>query len=70
MKKRILTLWVFFTLVFTLSFSSTVLADNQPEVVGTSAIIVDLETKEVIYSKNIDDKKQPASSRLLQNIHN
>ena len=65
MKKRILALWVFFTLVFTFSFSTIALADNQPEIVGTSAIIMDLETKEIVYSKNIDEKKQPASITKL-----
>lgn len=65
MKKRILSLLVFFTLVFTISLSSTVLADSQPEIVGTSAIIVDLDSKEIIYSKNIDEKKQPASITKL-----
>ncbi|WP_346888411.1 D-alanyl-D-alanine carboxypeptidase family protein [Clostridium sp. UBA1056] len=65
MKKRILALWVFFTLVFTFSFSTIALADSQPEIVGTSAIIMDLETKEIVYSKNIDEKKQPASLTKL-----
>jgi len=64
-KKRILALWVFFTLVFTFSFSTIALADSQPEIVGTSAIIMDLETKEIVYSKNIDEKKQPASITKL-----
>jgi D-alanyl-D-alanine carboxypeptidase len=64
-KKRILSLWVFFTLVVTFSFSTVALADTQPEVVGTSGIVMDLETKEIVYSKNIDEKKQPASITKL-----
>jgi len=64
-KKRILSLWVFFTLVFTFSFSTIAIAETQPEIVGTSAIVMDLETKEIIYSKNIDEKKQPASITKL-----
>ncbi|MEG1255637.1 D-alanyl-D-alanine carboxypeptidase family protein [Clostridium sp.] len=65
MKKKTLAFGIFFTLIFTLSFSSTVLADSVPEIVGTSAIVMDLETKEIIYSKNIDEKKQPASITKL-----
>jgi len=64
-KKKILALWMFFTLVFTFSFSTIALAESQPEIVGTSAIVMDLETKEIIYSKNIDEKKQPASITKL-----
>ncbi|MEG2288496.1 MAG: D-alanyl-D-alanine carboxypeptidase family protein [Clostridium sp.] len=65
MKKRILASFVFFTLVITSTFSSTVLANSVPDIIGTSAIIMDLETNEIIYSKNIDEKKQPASITKL-----
>lgn len=60
-KKRILSL----TLAFSLFFSSTALAATAPSLIGTSAIAVDLKTKEIIYAKNIDEKRQPASITKL-----
>lgn len=65
MKKRILSLWVLFTLVLTLSFSSIALASSEPKIIGTSAVIMDLNTKEIIYAKNMDELKQPASITKL-----
>lgn len=65
MKKRILSLWVLFTLVLSLSFSSIALASTEPNIIGTSAIVMDLDTKEIIYAKNMDELKQPASITKL-----
>ncbi len=65
MKKRILSLWVVFTLILTLSFSSVALASTEPNIIGTSAIVMDLDTKEIIYAKNMDELKQPASITKL-----
>lgn len=65
MKKRILSLWVLLTLILTLSFSSVALASTEPNIIGTSAIIMDLDTKEIIYAKNMDELKQPASITKL-----
>lgn len=65
MKKRILSLWVLLTLVLTLSFSSIALASSEPDIIGTSAVIMDLDTKEIIYAKNMDELKQPASITKL-----
>ena len=46
-----------FTLVFTLIFSTTVLAAvKPPELLGKAAISVDMDTNEIIYTKNIDNK--------------
>ncbi|MBZ9608697.1 D-alanyl-D-alanine carboxypeptidase [Clostridium estertheticum] len=55
-----------FTLVFTLIFSTTVLAAvNPPELIGKAAISVDMDTNEIIYTKNIDNKMYPASITKL-----
>lgn len=65
MRKRILSLCMLFTLLITLSFPSLALAIEEPNIIGTSAIIMDLDTKEIIYAKNIDELKQPASITKL-----
>lgn len=56
-------------LIFTSIFSSTVFAadnnTNEPDLIGTSAIAVDLDTDEIIYAKNIDNKMFPASITKL-----
>lgn len=65
MKRRLLSLFALFTLVLTLSFSSTAYAAEDPNIIGTSAIIVDLNSDEIIYSKNMDELKQPASITKL-----
>jgi len=55
-----------FALVFTLVFSTTVFAaTNPPELDGKAAISVDMETNEIIYAKNIDNKMYPASITKL-----
>lgn len=56
-----------FTLIFTLIFSTTTFAATiQPlELIGKAAISVDIDTNEIIYTKNIDNKMYPASITKL-----
>ena len=55
-----------FTLVFTLIFSTTAFAAVKPlELIGKAAISVDMDTNEIIYTKNIDNKVYPASITKL-----
>lgn len=65
MRKRFLSLCMLFTLLITLAFPSLALAIEEPNIIGTSAIIMDLDTKEIIYAKNMDELKQPASITKL-----
>jgi D-alanyl-D-alanine carboxypeptidase len=55
------------TLIFTLIFSTTVFAaaDKPIELIGKAAISVDMDTNEIIYTKNIDNKMYPASVTKL-----
>lgn len=59
-----------FTLIFTMLLSfSAFAAQPVPELIGTSAISVDMDTNEIIYTKNIDTKVYPASiTKLLTSI--
>ncbi|MBU3159817.1 D-alanyl-D-alanine carboxypeptidase [Clostridium frigoris] len=58
--------FLLFTLIFTLVFSTTVLAaTNPPELDAKAAISVDMDTNEIIYAKNIDNKMYPASITKL-----
>ncbi len=55
-------------LAFALIFSTTVFATEKPidlDLIGKAAISVDLETNEIIYTKNIDNKMYPASVTKL-----
>ncbi|MBZ9636245.1 D-alanyl-D-alanine carboxypeptidase family protein [Clostridium sp. FP1] len=55
-----------FALVFTLAFSTTAFAAVKPlELIGKAAISVDIDTNEIIYTKNIDNKMYPASITKL-----
>ncbi|ARC85137.1 D-alanyl-D-alanine carboxypeptidase family protein [Clostridium argentinense CDC 2741] len=64
MKK--ITKFIASTLIFTSVFSTVVFAKApEPELIGTSALAVDLETNEIIYAKNIDKKMYPASITKL-----
>ncbi|MBU3189461.1 D-alanyl-D-alanine carboxypeptidase [Clostridium bowmanii] len=55
-----------FALVFTLVFSTTAFAAVKPlELIGKAAISVDIDTNEIIYTKNIDNKMYPASITKL-----
>ena len=56
------------TSIFTIIPSTEVLAENlikKPNIVGKSAITMDLATKEIIYAKDIDTKRYPASITKL-----
>ncbi|MGL4655981.1 MAG: D-alanyl-D-alanine carboxypeptidase family protein [Sarcina sp.] len=58
----------FFVSIFTAFPSTQVLAENlfeKPEIVGKSAITMDLATGEIIYAKDIDTKRYPASITKL-----
>ncbi len=64
MKK--ITKFIASTLIFTSVFSTVAFAKApEPELIGTSALAVDLETNEIIYAKNIDKKMYPASITKL-----
>ncbi|MBU3181529.1 D-alanyl-D-alanine carboxypeptidase family protein [Clostridium psychrophilum] len=53
-------------LAFTAIFSTTVFADvKPPDLIGKAAISVDMDTNEIIYTKNIDNKMYPASITKL-----
>lgn len=49
----------------TLTTTSTTSSTNAPEIIGEAAITMDVETGEVIYSKNADLKFSPASTTKL-----
>jgi D-alanyl-D-alanine carboxypeptidase len=59
-----------FTLIFTIILSTTSFAAAPPpELIGTSAITIDMDTGEIIYTKDIDAKVYPASiTKLLTAI--
>lgn len=49
----------------TLTTTSTTSSTNTPEIIGEAAITMDVETGEIIYSKNADLKLSPASTTKL-----
>jgi len=52
--------------MFTVVFSTTVFAAaTPPDLIGKAAISVDMDTNEIIYTKNIDNKMYPASITKL-----
>jgi len=61
-----ITKFIASTLIFTSVFSTVAFAKApEPELIGTSALAVDLETNEIIYAKDIDKKMYPASITKL-----
>jgi len=64
LKTLSLTLTIFITLT-SLNVIKTSATVNEPEIIGSSAITMDMDTKEVIYSKNADSKMSPASTTKL-----
>jgi D-alanyl-D-alanine carboxypeptidase len=63
-----------FSLLLTLALSITtsilpsvkpLAAENSPQINGLSAVTLDFETGEIIYAKNIDEKRFPASTTKL-----
>ena len=66
MKLKIRNKLLICTLTFTLIFSTNVFATaTPPELIGKAAISVDMDTNEIIYTKNIDSKVYPASITKL-----
>ncbi|MCY6370866.1 D-alanyl-D-alanine carboxypeptidase family protein [Clostridium ganghwense] len=66
MRRKLSTLLL--TIIFLLSFSMTALADNAdlPKIYGKTAIVVDVNTGEIIYTKGIDESPMyPASTTKL-----
>lgn len=61
---------ILFTLIFTIILSTTAFAAAPPpELIGTSAITIDMDTGEIIYTKDVDAKVYPASiTKLLTAI--
>lgn len=62
LKKKIV---VFLLLIMCLFCENAVAVQTEPSIIGTSAITVDVDTKEIIYSKNIDTRLYPASITKL-----
>ncbi len=65
MKKKCLPILLLTILLCNVFFSTYALANTAPNVVGTSAIAIDLDTNEIIYAKNPEEKRPPASITKL-----
>lgn len=61
MRKKISALLLTLTLCFTTTSQVLAAETNLPDLKGRAAISYDLDTKEVIYTRNIDQKVYPAS---------
>ncbi|AWZ48095.1 D-alanyl-D-alanine carboxypeptidase [Clostridiaceae bacterium 14S0207] len=61
MRKKISALLLTLTLCFTTTSQVLAAETNLPDLKGKAAISYDLDTKEVIYTRNIDQKVYPAS---------
>ena len=59
-KSIALALFVAVTLPFAANASAA-----EPDILGVSALVMDMDTGEVIYSKNADDERSPASTTKL-----
>ncbi|WP_294135867.1 D-alanyl-D-alanine carboxypeptidase family protein [uncultured Clostridium sp.] len=62
---RALTLVICLTLVVPFFNTTRVFAATEPQIIGASAITMDLDTGEIIYSKNADVQRSPASTTKL-----
>ena len=62
---RALTLVICLTLVVPFLNTAKVFAATEPQIIGASAITMDLDTGEIIYSKNADVQRSPASTTKL-----
>lgn len=51
--------------IFTPFVSSIKATENEPSILGHSALVMDMDTKEVIYSKNAEEIHSPASTTKL-----
>lgn len=61
---KILALAVSFTIV-TPFVNSVSAVENSPSIIGQSALVMDMDTKEVIYSKSAEETRSPASTTKL-----
>lgn len=61
MKKRIFSLILIICMFFSLGFNANAFEITTFDVPAKAAVLYSLDTKEVIYSKNIDEKVYPAS---------
>ena len=62
---KALTLVICLTLVAPFLNSVNAFATTEPQIIGASAITMDLDTGEIIYSKNADVQRSPASTTKL-----
>ena len=62
---RALTLVICLTLVVPFFNTAKAFAATEPQIMGASAITMDLDTGEIIYSKNADVQRSPASTTKL-----
>ena len=62
---RALTLVICLTLVVPFFNTAKAFAATEPQIIGASAITMDLDTGEIIYSKNADVQRSPASTTKL-----
>lgn len=62
---KALTLVICLTLVAPFFNTTSVLAATEPQIIGASAITMDMDTSEIIYSKNADVQRSPASTTKL-----
>lgn len=67
LKHKFLSTLISFTLLFSISSTTFAAAptSSEPNIVGKTAISIDADTGEVIYSKNSDNKIYPASTTKL-----
>ncbi|MCQ2969295.1 MAG: serine hydrolase [Clostridium sp.] len=63
-KKFIKSISLLLAVAITLPFATNVSA-AEPDILGVSALVMDMDTGEVIYSKNADDERSPASTTKL-----
>lgn len=63
-KKFIKSIALSLLVAITLPFSVNTKA-AEPDILGVSALVMDMDTGEVIYSKNADDERSPASTTKL-----
>lgn len=62
---RALTLVICLTLVVPFINTTKAFAATEPQIIGASAITMDMDTGEIIYSKNADVQRSPASTTKL-----
>lgn len=62
---RALTLVIALTIVVPFFNSTNAFAATEPQIIGASAITMDMDTGEIIYSKNADVQRSPASTTKL-----